>query len=55
MTTRTKAEREMKDRCSRALQKRVYLIHKQWWRPFRNRQRRAEVNLLMHVSWGDPE
>ena len=51
----SRPEREMRQRCTRALEERAYLIHKQWWRPFRNRQRRAEVRLLMHVSWGDPE
>lgn len=25
----------------------AYLIHREWWRPLRNRQRRREVNALM--------
>ena len=55
MTAMTKVEREIRDRCSRAIDKCANLAYKQWWRPFRNRQRRAEVRLLLHVSWGDPE
>lgn len=55
MTTLTRSEREIRQRCTRALEERAYLAYREWWRPFRNRQRRAEVRLLMHVCWGDPE
>jgi hypothetical protein len=43
--------RQMQER-TRRIGKLAYLIWREWWRPFRNRQRRREIARLMNEDRG---
>jgi hypothetical protein len=48
--SKSRADREYDDRANERMHRMgelAYLIHREWWRPLRNRKRRREVSALV--------